>query len=102
MIMNCVFMLGCGGLMGMWALLPMVSPSMRALGATSGLITQITLAGVLFGPPAALLSLTHETAGFLVFVVLALATSLAGLPVWIRASRAPATPGAAGLAAHHG
>jgi MFS transporter, DHA1 family, inner membrane transport protein len=86
MAMNCTFMLGCGMLVGMWALLPVVAPSARSLGATSGLITQITLVGVLFGPPAALFSLSKESSGFLDFVAISLAVSLIGLPVWLKAA----------------
>ena len=85
MTMNCVFMLGCGMLAGLWALLPLVAPSPQTLGATSGLITQITLVGVLFGPPAALFSLSKGPVGFLVFAAIALAASLIGLPVWLKA-----------------
>jgi predicted MFS family arabinose efflux permease len=112
MAMNCAFMLGCGMLVGLWALLPLVAPSWRTLGATSGLITQITLVGVLFGPPAALSSLASGTlssastgalssvssggpsslfsgsSGFLLFVGLSLAASLIGLPVWLKADHA--------------
>ena len=83
--MNCVFMLGCGMLVGLWALLPVVAPSPHTLGATSGLITQITLVGVLFGPPTALFSLSKGPHGFLAFVGIALVVSLIGLPVWLKA-----------------
>jgi MFS transporter, DHA1 family, inner membrane transport protein len=48
----CAFFLASGLIAGLWALLPHVAPA-RALGAASGLVTQITLLGVLFGPPAA-------------------------------------------------
>jgi DHA1 family inner membrane transport protein len=88
MAMNCAFMLGCGMLVGLWALLPLVAPSWRTLGATSGLITQITLVGVLFGPPAALSSLAGRPSGFLLFVGLSLAVSFIGLPVWLKADHA--------------
>ena len=87
MAMNCVFMLGCGMLVGLWALLPVVAPSPQTLGATSGLITQITLVGVLFGPPAALFALSKGPFGFLVFAATALAASLIGLPVWLKADK---------------
>jgi MFS transporter, DHA1 family, inner membrane transport protein len=33
--------------------LPLVAPNPAARGATSGLVTQLTLWGVMFGPPAA-------------------------------------------------
>jgi predicted MFS family arabinose efflux permease len=88
MAMNCTFMLGCGMLVGLWALLPRVAPSAQTLGATSGLITQITLVGVLFGPPAALASVSKGPSGFLVFVAISLVGSLIGLPVWLKANSA--------------
>ena len=52
-VISCVFFLGAGLIVGLWALLPLVAPSRQSLGATSGLVTQVTLWGVLFGPPAA-------------------------------------------------
>ncbi len=48
-----VFFLGTGIIVGLWALLPRVAPNPSCVGATSGLVTQIVLWGVLFGPPAA-------------------------------------------------
>jgi len=48
-----VFFLGTGIIVGLWALLPRVAPKPSCVGATSGLVTQIVLWGVLFGPPAA-------------------------------------------------
>lgn len=50
---SCVFFFGAGIIVGLWALLPRVSPSPQSVGATSGMVTQLTLWGVLFGPPAA-------------------------------------------------
>jgi predicted MFS family arabinose efflux permease len=96
--MNCVFMLGCGMLVGLWALLPVVAPSPQTLGATSGLITQITLLGVLFGPPSALFSLSKGSYGFLAFVGVALAVSLVGLPVWLKAEGSGGRSSARGVA----
>ncbi len=49
----CAFFLASGLIAGLWALLPHVAPGRETMGATSGLVTQITLLGVLFGPPAA-------------------------------------------------
>jgi DHA1 family inner membrane transport protein len=98
MAMNCSFMLGCGLLVGLWALLPLVAPSPQTLGATSGLITQITLLGVLFGPPAALSSLSGGSHGFLAFAAISLAASLIGLPVWLKADHATGEDGPRGIA----
>lgn len=50
---SCVFFFGAGVIVGLWALLPSVAPSRQSLGATSGMVTQLTLWGVLFGPPVA-------------------------------------------------
>ncbi|MDS9469894.1 MFS transporter [Paracoccus sp. MBLB3053] len=47
-----VLMFGSGLLVGMWTLVPYTAPNAQATGATSGLVTQITLLGVLLGPPA--------------------------------------------------
>ena len=98
MVMNCTFMLGCGMLVGLWALLPRVAPSLQTLGATSGLITQITLVGVLFGPPAALYSLSLGSGGFVAFAAIALGASLIGLPVWLKSDSAIGEGGPRGIA----
>jgi MFS transporter, DHA1 family, inner membrane transport protein len=52
-VLALLYFLGSGLLVGMWALLPTVAPASAARGAASGLVTQLTLWGVLFGPPAA-------------------------------------------------
>ncbi len=52
-LVSCLFFLGAGLIVGLWALLPRVAPNRQSIGATSGLVTQITLWGVLFGPPMA-------------------------------------------------
>jgi len=48
-----LFFLASGLLVGLWALLPAVAPTPASRGAASGLVTQVTIWGVLFGPPAA-------------------------------------------------
>jgi predicted MFS family arabinose efflux permease len=83
---NCALMLGCGFLAGMWALLPRVVPSPRAFGATSGLITQITLLGVLCGPPAAFAALGLGPSGFVGIVAVMLIGTAGAVPVWLKKS----------------
>jgi predicted MFS family arabinose efflux permease len=89
---NCVLMLGCGLLAGMWALLPRVAPSPGTMGATSGLVTQITLLGVLLGAPSAFAALGAGPGGFAVLVGVALLGTAAALPIWF--ARTPADAGA--------
>lgn len=91
-LMNCALMFGLGILVGMWALLPTVTPSPATTGATSGLITQITLLGVLFGPPAAFNALHAGPGAMLVFLSVALTACMIGWPIWRRQSEAPRTP----------
>jgi DHA1 family inner membrane transport protein len=88
--MDCVMMLALGLLVGMWALLPAVSPSPAAIGATSGLITQVTLLGVLFGPPMAFAGLHFGTHGSLLFVAAGLALCIGGALSWRRGAPAGA------------
>ena len=98
--LNCGLLAGCGLLVGLWALLPSVAPSPSSFGATSGLLTQITLIGVLFGPPAALAGSAEGTGGLLLFLILSLAGSLIGLPVWLRRKSVGRAPLAGQAAAH--
>ena len=58
----CVFFLGSGVVVGLWALLPKVAPNPDAIGATSGLVIQLVLWGVLFGPPGAFALLSGDWA----------------------------------------
>jgi predicted MFS family arabinose efflux permease len=90
--LNCALMLALGLLVGMWALLPAVAPSPRATGATSGMITQVTLLGVLFGPPAAFAGLHGSERGMLLFVATGLALCLVGALSWRRGSGAAIGP----------
>lgn len=80
-----VFMFSSGLLVGMWALAPVVAPSRESTGATSGLITQLTLAGVFLGPPlfiGALHNDNHQKMALM--VIIGLAVCLVALPVWRR------------------
>ncbi|SER34679.1 MFS transporter [Sphingobium sp. YR768] len=83
-VMNCALMFGLGILVGMWALLPAVTPSPACTGAASGLITQITLLGVLFGPPVAFQALHAGPTTMLLFLAAALLVCMIGWPVWRR------------------
>lgn len=85
-VMNCALMFALGILVGMWALLPAVAPSPAHIGATSGLITQVTLLGVLFGPPAALASFATGQQGALLYLGFGALLSLIAWPVWRRSA----------------
>ena len=93
-VIDCGLMLGCGLLAGMWALLPRVAPSPQTMGAASGLVTQITLIGVLFGAPMAFAALGMGAGGFIAMVVIMLLGTAAAVPVWLRPLSA--TPNAVG------
>ncbi|MDH7639282.1 MFS transporter [Sphingomonas oryzagri] len=92
MAMNCALMFALGIQVGMWALLPQVAPSPAFMGATSGLITQITLLGVLFGPPVAFATSVLGAHGSLIFLAFGIVLSLVAWPVWRRSAPSPATP----------
>lgn len=84
-----IFTFGSGLLVGMWALLPVVAPSPSAMGASSGLVTQITLLGVLLGAPFCFAAQAADTSlPMLVVLTIGLLLCLAAAPVWIRASSA--------------
>lgn len=92
---DCFLMFGCGLLAGMWALLPRTAPSPQAFAATSGLITQITLVGVLFGPPAAFAALGIGPIGFVVMLAILLLGTAVAIPVWLKKPAQTPTAGAA-------
>ena len=82
-----LFTFGCGLLVGMWTLLPQVSPSPAYAGATSGLVTQLTLLGVLLGSPFAFAAEASGSAGpMLVYIGGSLVVCVVGLPIWIRSA----------------
>ncbi|MFG6082946.1 MFS transporter [Paracoccus litorisediminis] len=86
-----VLMFGSGLLVGMWTLVPFTAPSSDSIGATSGLVTQITLLGVLLGPPAFFAAQAAVTAAPQLLVFLsALALCALRYPVCRLADRAPA------------
>jgi predicted MFS family arabinose efflux permease len=85
-----VFTIGCGLLVGMWALVPRCAPSPNSMGATSGLVTQLTLIGVLLGAPLAFAAQSASTpVPMLSLIVIATLICLAGgAPIWLRATSA--------------
>lgn len=90
----CVFSLGIGTVNGLiWTFVPGASPSPETMGATSGLVSQVTYLGVLLGPPAIFATL-HD-GGWTVrigLVVLAVIIQLAPLPLGMAARRAASEP----------
>jgi predicted MFS family arabinose efflux permease len=98
-----LFTFGCGLLVGMWALVPRCAPSPTSMGATSGLVTQLTLIGVLLGAPLAFMAQSGSTAApMLTLIVIATLVCLAGgAPIWLRSpstrpSGLPERPSAVG------
>lgn len=80
-----LFMFGSGLLVGMWALAPVVAPSRESIGATSGLITQLTLVGVFLGPPLFIVAQSSaSTSPLTLLVVGGLVVCLTGIPIWLR------------------
>jgi MFS family permease len=83
------FFLGSGLIVGLWALLPAVSPTPSSRGAASGLVTQVTLWGVLFGPPAAFAAMGSGDPSRQILNV-AVALVLCALMLWTVIRRAAA------------
>jgi predicted MFS family arabinose efflux permease len=83
-----IFTLGSGLLVGMWALVPRCAPSPNSLGATSGLVTQLTLVGVLLGAPLSFAAQSAPTPMPMValIAVVSVICLAAGVPIWRRAS----------------
>ncbi|XBS71440.1 MFS transporter [Acerihabitans sp. KWT182] len=80
-----IFMFGSGLLVGMWALVPIVAPSRESIGATSGLITQLTLVGVFLGPPLFIAAQNAESPHASAMLIIAgLVVCLTGIPIWLR------------------
>jgi hypothetical protein len=81
----CVFFFASGLIAGLWALLPLVAPRRETLGATSGIVTQVTLFGVLFGPPAAFAVQGGGWTGEMMNIAIACAAML--LLLWLVVSK---------------
>ena len=92
---------GSGLLVGMWTLVPYCAPTPRSLGATSGLVTQVTLVGVLLGTPLAFAA--QAASSPLPMLTLVVVSSLvclaAGLPIWLLAGAPKSRPAAFSAAA---
>ena len=58
-VMSSVFFFGAGLVVGLWALVPAVAPSVQCMGAASSVVTQVAIWGVLLGPPAAFAAQSH-------------------------------------------
>jgi predicted MFS family arabinose efflux permease len=84
-VASCGFTFGCGLLVGMWALVPRCAPSPSSMGATSGLVTQLTLIGVLLGAPLAFAaqSASASTPMLTLIVLGTLVCLAAGAPIWL-------------------
>ncbi|RAR53649.1 putative MFS family arabinose efflux permease [Paraburkholderia unamae] len=94
-----------GVLTGMWAYTPSVAPSPESIGATSGLVTQITLLGVLLSGPVCFAAQAAPTPLPMVITIVAgvLACSVR-LPILARGTRPrwAAGQGDANVVAAHG
>jgi MFS transporter, DHA1 family, inner membrane transport protein len=94
-----LYFLGSGLVVGLWALLPSVAPTPASRGATSGLVTQLTLWGVLFGPPAAFAA--QSAGAHRQMLNIAVAMLLCLLLLWMPGRRAAARVGVALPVAGH-
>lgn len=80
-----VMMFFSGVLTGMWSFVPNVSPSAASIGATSGLVTQLTLLGVLLSGPVCFAAMNGDLPiSMQGVIVIALLACLARLPILAR------------------
>ncbi|MCU1760915.1 MFS transporter [Pseudomonas sp. 14P_8.1_Bac3] len=80
-----VLMFFSGVLTGMWSFVPNVSPSAGSIGATSGLVTQLTLLGVLLSGPVSFGAMSGDLPiSMQGVIVIALLACLARLPILAR------------------
>lgn len=80
-----VLMFFSGVLTGMWSFVPNVAPSETSIGATSGLVTQLTLLGVLLSGPVCFAVLSKEAPiSMTTVIVLGLIACLVRLPILAR------------------
>lgn len=80
-----VLMFFSGILTGMWSFVPNVSPSANSIGATSGLVTQLTLLGVLLSGPVCFAAMSGDLPISMQGVILiALLACVVRLPILAR------------------
>ncbi|MVV51783.1 MFS transporter [Pseudomonas sp. PB120] len=80
-----VLMFFSGILTGMWSFVPNVSPSAGSIGATSGLVTQLTLLGVLLSGPVCFAAMSGDLPiSMQGVIVIALLACVARLPILAR------------------
>lgn len=80
-----VLMFFSGILTGMWSFVPNVSPSANSIGATSGLVTQLTLLGVLLSGPVCFAAMSGDLPISMQDVILiALLACVVRLPILAR------------------
>jgi MFS family permease len=87
-IASMVLTIGTGLIISLgMAMLPRIAPSPEAIGATSGLVLQFSLFGVLIGPPIIFAAwATGDWLILAVVVVVTCAITLVLMPVWRRAT----------------
>jgi predicted MFS family arabinose efflux permease len=83
-----ILLFASGVLTGMWAYTPSVSPSPESIGATSGVVTQITLLGVLLSGPVFFASIAQPTPlPIVVVIVIGVVACSVRLPILARGTR---------------
>lgn len=80
-----VMMFASGILTGMWAFMPSVAPSPDSIGATSGVVTQLTLLGVLLSGPVCFAAQAGASSTPMLMVIsLGIVACLARMPILAR------------------
>ena len=98
-----LLMFSSGVLTGMWVFVPSVAPSANSIGATSGLVTQLTLLGVLLSGPISFVATSAATSTpITVVIVLALVACSVRIPILARGTRPGWAQDDAQIVATHG
>jgi MFS family permease len=83
-----ILLFASGVLTGMWAYTPSVAPSAKSIGATSGLVTQITLLGVLLSGPISFAAVAAPTpTPMMIAILVGLLACSVRLPILARGTR---------------